>query len=223
MSRKSERIETLKKRSSSEERTRGQFKADPRSQKKQSGKIRKRSTSVPVRKKKSLNPTSENSSQEEFSLDVISEPQHLASVVSSGGDNKHSSRDTIDSIDSAVSIEWDPSYDKCSTLKDVSDILDLTVCQVASQVSKDRSDSVDINTAPADFAISTEEASGVPTFISINKGQNCGTFISPSEDDPIPSLLTKQNLSIVLETSQEVSSAELETNEVCFLERESNF
>ena len=169
MSRKSERLETLKKRSSSEERTRGQSEADPRSPKRQSGNIRKRSTSVPVRKKKSLNQTSENSSQEEFSLDVIAEPQHLASVVSSGGDNKHSSRDTIDTIDSAVSIEWDPSYDKCSTLKDVSDILDLTVCQVASQVSKDRSDSVDINTAPADFALSTEE---VPTFISINEGQN---------------------------------------------------
>ena len=128
----------------------------------------------------------------------------MASVVSSGGDNKHSSRDTIDTIDSSVSIEWDPSYDKCSTLKDVSDILDLTVCQVASQVSKDRSDSVDINTAPADFALSTEEASGV------------SPFISPSEDDPIPSLLIIQNLSTVLETSQEVSSAELETNKVCF-------
>ena len=210
MSRKSERLETLKKRSSSEERTRGQLEADPRSQKKQSGKIRKRSTSVPVRKKKSLNPTRENSSQEEYSLDVISEPQHLASVGSSGGDNKHSSRDTIDTIDSAVSIEWDPSYDKCSTLKDVSDILDLTVCQLASQVSKDRSDSVDINTAPADFALSTEEASGV------------FPFSSPSEDDPIPYLLTIQNLSTVLETSQEVSSAEVETNEVCSQERESN-
>ena len=29
------------------------------------------------------------------------------------------------SSETLASIEWDPSYDKCSTLKDVSDILDL--------------------------------------------------------------------------------------------------
>ena len=53
---------------------------------------------------------------------------------SAGGELKVSS-DNLES-DADASIEWDSAYDKCSPLKDVSDILDLTITRVTEEASK---------------------------------------------------------------------------------------
>ena len=57
------------------------------------------------------------------------------------------------------SCEWDPTYDKCSTLKDDSDAWYLTEGYFGVRDGQDRGDSVSANLVPADFAIdeSTEE------------------------------------------------------------------
>ena len=78
------------------------------------------------------------------------------------------------------SAEWDSPYDKESPLKDVSDIIDLTIARVSE---KDRSLSIAINTAPKDFAIDQVEElyeSGLP----------------------VPSVLNVHGLAAVLESSE---------------------
>ena len=143
---------------------------------------KKRSTSVPVQRVRDLSSTSREG-EEETPLKVISP-----------GGNQRVSRENLDTDDS---IEWDSSFDKCSTLKDVSDLLDLTITRVTVQgeTSKTRSESVALNTAPAEFAI-----------------PNSNLFDLGGSVLPIPSLLTVPGLAAVLESCEEEGSEAAITN-----------
>ena len=140
---------------------------------------KKRSTSVPVHRVRALSSTSREG-EEETPLKVNLSP----------GGNLRVSGENLDTDDS---IEWDSSYDKCSTLKDVSDLLDLTITRVTEQgeTSKTRSESVSLNTAPAEFAI-----------------PNSNLYDLGESVLPIPSLLTVPGLAAVLESCEEEGSEE---------------
>ena len=140
---------------------------------------KKRSTSVPVHRVRALSSTSREG-EEETPLKVNLCP----------GGNLRVSGENLDTDDS---IEWDSSYDKCSTLKDVSDLLDLTITRVTEQgeTSKTRSESVSLNTAPAEFAI-----------------PNSNLYDLGESVLPIPSLLTVPGLAAVLESCEEEGNEE---------------
>ena len=153
--------------------------------------VEKRSTSVPVERRRALSSASRES-EGETSLripategQVEGEPVQL---VSAGCDPKVSS----DNFETDDSIEWDSSYDKCSPLKDVSDLLDLTISRVAEEASKIRSESVAVNIAPPEFAIKDSNSN--------SRDPNLDEY---SAVLPIPSLLSVPGLAAVLETSEE--------------------
>ena len=153
--------------------------------------VDKRSTSVPVRRRRALSSGSRES-ESENSLrtpatkgQVVGEPVQL---VSAGCDPKVSS----DNFETDDSIEWDSSYDKCSPLKDVSDLLDLTISRVAEEASKIRSESVAVNIAPPEFAIKDSNSNLCDPDLEVY-----------SAVLPLPSLLTVPGLAAVLETSEE--------------------
>ena len=171
--------------------------------------VEKKSTTVPVKRRRALSSASRES-EGETSLrtpatkgQVEGEPIQL---VSAGCDLKVSS----DNFETDDSIEWDSSYDKCSPLKDVSDLLDLTISRVPEEASKIRSESVDVNIAPPEFAIKDSNSN------------LCNPYLDESSAVlPIPSLLSVPGLAAVLETSEEelvetreVNDSPLLTNEI---------
>ena len=153
MPRKSERLETINNRSVSEESSQPKPETRARNLERQRRVEKRRSTSVPIQRRRILSSGSGGSDQEEILLA------------------------------STESIEWDSSYDKCSTLKDISDILDLTITQTIDQAT--RSESVAYNLVPAEFAL-----------------QNSSLELD-DQDLPIPSVLTVHGLSSLLELSDE--------------------
>ena len=114
--------------------------------------VEKRSTSVPVRRRRALSSESRESEGETSLRPPATKGQEVGEpvqLVIAGCDPKVSS----DNPESDDGIEWDSSYDKHSPLKDVSDLLDLTISRVTEEVSKIRSESVAVNIAPPEFAI----------------------------------------------------------------------
>ena len=164
MFRRSQRSEAAKARTISKERNE---EAEARRLRRKKGVDKLRSTSLPIQRRRILSGSSGDSGKEE-------DP---------GLRGQEGSKERRDSLDTSGSIEWDPTYDKCSTLKDVSDILDLTVCQVRSQAQENLSDSVAINLAPADFAL-------------------------PDETQQFLSDQVRQNLSVISVASKETTSSE---------------
>ena len=146
MPRKSERLETINNRTVSEESSQPKPETRARNLERQRRVEKRRSTSVPIQRRRILSSGSGGSDQEEILLA------------------------------STESIEWDSSYDKCSTLKDISDILDLTITQTIDQAT--RSESVAYNLVPAEFAL-----------------QNSSLELD-DEDLPTPSVLTVHGLNL---------------------------
>ena len=182
MFRRSERLEKINKKSVSNESSQPNLEGRARKLGRQKKADERRSASLPILRKRTLS----SASREDI-------PLHEQVSLQPTNPGKSDLNLSSDNLETDVSVEWDPSYDKCSPLKDTSDILDLTIANVAEQVPKDRSDSVAHNTAPADFAI-------------LNTSIDSDEFVLP-----IPSLLTVPGLSAVLETSEEeIESSELE-------------
>ena len=182
MFRRSERLEKINKKSVSNESSQPNLEGRARKLGRQKKVDKRRSASLPILRKRTLS----SASREDI-------PLHEQVSLQPTNPGKSDLNLSSDNLETDVSVEWDPSYDKCSPLKDTSDILDLTIANVAEQVPKDRSDSVAHNTAPADFAI-------------LNTSIDSDEFVLP-----IPSLLTVPGLSAVLETSEEeIESSELE-------------
>ena len=192
MSRRSERLEKINKPDSVD----GPELQSTRSRIKRQENVGKRSTSARVKRRRALSSASD-SEIEENPLFV-----QVPAIEEAGENSEPDQQDTaeVDPLESfgkqeefekEDSAEWDPSYDKDSPLKDVSDILDLTITRVSDQVEKDRSLSVAINTAPEDFAIDQFEElreSGLP----------------------VPSVLNVHGLATVLESSEGEDSKEEE-------------
>ena len=190
MSRRSERLEKINKPDSVDgpelQSTRGRIKRQEN--------VGKRPTSERVNRRRALSSGSVSDENPLFvqvpaieEAEENSEPdQHDTAEV-----DPLESFDKQEEFEKEDSAEWDSSYDKESPLKDVSDILDLTIARVSDQVEKDRSLSIAINTAPKDFAIDQVEElyeSGLP----------------------VPSVLNVHGLAAVLESSEGEDSKEEE-------------
>ena len=132
-------------RSVSEEREAERVKTSTKRLIKRQAQVKARSSSVPIQRRRHLSSGSGESEEEPARSVPVS--QLLARA---GGQPFQASNDTIDSV---KSCEWDPTFDKCSTLKDDSDAWDLTVGYFGVRDGQERSDSVSANLAPADFAI----------------------------------------------------------------------
>ena len=137
MSRRSERLEKINKPDSVD---------DPelqsrRSRIKRQENVGKRSTSARVRRRRALSSASDSEKEENPPFVTVTAIEE-AEENSEPDQHDTAEVDPLESFDKQEefsqedSAEWDPSYDKESPLKDVSDILDLTITRVADQVVK---------------------------------------------------------------------------------------